>query len=168
MKFSFLPYTIDKEGLPTLKNSDLRFIFQLIEMSGGLDKVFFSSGLDNADAFIERVKSPNMLFCALYRLKDRDLVGFIAFDTFKDNTCFIHAYLWQPSKDLVLDLKRIISDIMDILDLDVVMALTPLPDAVRLGKLVGFKHVGIIPNAARSYYNNETVDSTLLYFTNKR
>ncbi len=149
-----------------MKNSDLKYLYTMVELSGAKDDVFFSGGIYSADHFVEHVKKRDILLCAIIEFETRKMVGFSIFDHFKSKTAYVHFYFNHMTKTLLSEIPSMGRNIMRIMKLDLLIGIIPQGNrkALRFAEMAGSKTLGVLPKSSYNPREGRSVDSLLVYF----
>jgi len=160
-----IPYAV-VDGVPTFKDSDLKKIYQKVELQQ-LRVTLFNDGSINSEAdFIQMVKAPGTLFWVVID-QDSNPVCVWWLNRLTKTHAWAHFTLfkevWGTGITDVIG-KEAMQICFDTLGFKVIMGMIPASNAFGLRYLerVGLKHVGVVEGLLYSEKLGEPVDGVIL------
>lgn len=169
MKVDLLPYC-EIDGIRTLKDSDIKHLYQRIEEAGVADIVFCGSDIKDAEGFLAAMKyKDNHLYVVLVDEKPEMIVWL---NRFEGKFARFH---WCPFKDLrgdrltqvgmaVRDKFFSMKDYSGEYLYDMLMGIIPIENKPAIGflKKIGVKELGILPKAVLK--DGKSTPGVLMYY----
>lgn len=163
--FEFILYQVI-DGVPTMRDSDLEYLYDKVEAEGLSGTLFYDGSIKNKREFVDHVKSPACIFF-LITLRDNPF-GFFWLNRIESTHAYCHfmAYpeFWGHG-DTVNAGKEAMRICLK--EFDMIMGMLPstnLPAISYLSK-VGLHKIGTVPNLIWSEADQKPVEGTLLYIT---
>lgn len=173
-ELELFPYTI-QDGIPSMSDSYIMALYDIMEAQHQLRWVFFSGGVGNRKEFRDYIKSAGK-FANLMQSRppfwvivDHDTLnphGHILLTDCKAKSAYIH-FCFFRCNDKARYTAKFFKEILNIMNYDVLLGFTPATN-VRINKFAdsvpGLARATMIPNAAWDNEKKESVDAVLYYF----
>ena len=177
-RVNLLPF-ITVDGIPTFADSELKYLFRLIEEAGYVEDAFCDGSIQTPEDFVNACKSDGIrTWVVTYNGEIRMLAWL---DNFKHASAYGHFVATKNDgttkqcKEILRIAKETIRQLLNMKDQDgnyifaVILGLIPANNdrAAKFSKAFGMVRVGIIPQAIYNYYNQTYEDGIISYITRK-
>jgi RimJ/RimL family protein N-acetyltransferase len=160
-----VPYVV-MDGVPTFKDSDLKKIYEKIQLQQLIVTLFHDGSVNNEADFIQMVKAPGTLFWVIMD-QDSNPVAIWWLNRLTKSHAWCHFVLfkeaWGTSKSDALG-KEAMQICFEKLGFNVIMGMIPASNKFGLRYLerVGLKHLGVVEGLLWSSKFEAPVDGVIL------
>lgn len=169
---ALFPYTI-QDGIPSMSNSYIMNLYDIMEAQHMLRWVFFSGGVANREEWLEFIKSRVNPFFCIVDYSDFSAIGggpmpygHILLTECRVKSAFIH-FCWFRCNDKIEYTNKFFKEILEIMNYDVLFGRIPVTN-LKINKfsaaVPGVTKICDIPLAAWDNHNQKSVDASLFYF----
>jgi len=170
-KILLLPYA-EVDGIRTVKDSDIKNLFDRTVKDGSNKIVFYEGTIKTADQFLFMAKSQNVLFYLV--LVDTETIGYVWLNRFENKTAHYHFCSfkehWGKNEEVG---KHLLPTILgwtnkeDIPLFDLLIGYIPVWNKRAIGFSIkcGGKSAGVIPNAVWNNEKKKSEDAVFIYYT---
>lgn len=162
------------DGVPTLRDSEIKALFEAMKEQGHLKTVFYDKSVVDADGFVREMKRRDTNFFAVYDL-DKTPLAIFWLNTHEGRSARVHfctfkaAFGRAPSIGRECLSRTLQMKADDEYVFDCLIGITPADNklAVRALKRAGMVASATIPSMLYNAYTNKPMDAVLGYCTRK-
>jgi hypothetical protein len=154
------------DGVPTMRDSDLMYLYDRVEAEGLSGLLFHDGSIRNGREFVDYVKTPSCIFFTI-GLQDKPF-GFFWLNRIETTHAYCHfvafSDFWGDGRTVQVGIEAMK---ICLKEFDMIMGMLPSTNvfAIRYLLKVGLHKVGNIPNLMWSEADQKPVEGTLLYIT---
>jgi len=155
---------IYSDGIPTMRDSDIKLLFQKMVRDKTDSMVFYDGSIKTDEQFLRFVKSPEILLYAVYENEDPIACGWL--NNFEHNTAYAHFCIFSEAWDRSVEVgKLLIETAMKSTGID--MAIGKIPKfngmALEFVQKCGAKILGELPYGC--VVSGKSHPATIVYYT---
>jgi len=171
MKVKLLPFcTVD--GIPTFKDSEIGYLYTMLEKEGRAEAAFCDGSARDAEEFIQLMKSEdNKLWVVTVENK---IKGIAWLNNFRQTSAFGHFAFYKTAASALKIARETMRQLIymkngDEFVFSVLMGFVSANNkkAVEFIKRMGMTVIGEVPDAVFDYYDQKTYNAVLFYITRK-
>ena len=170
-KLALMPYTI-QDGIPSMSDSYIMGMYDLMEKHHMLRWVFFSGGINSKEEWLAFIKKRVSPYFAIVDWSEKDAddypktYGHVLLTECKAKAATVH-FCFFRCNDKPQYTAKFCKEVMEIMDYTFLQGIVPATNW-RINKfnesVPGCKKLAVLPNAAWDAKENKVVDAVLYHF----